>query len=298
MAGKTFSAPQQVSPAANTAKKGRQGSQPADGRVYVTFEQGPAHVVVTSGDGGVRWSRPARAAVVRELADPIPGANFRTNSFASFAADPNDENRLVLAWAERTELGGRIWIVRTSDKARTWSSPVQVSTPAEGYAFYQGVSIAPQGRVDVGYQALVADDGGTFGTGNATIDSWYASSDDHGATFIAPEKISSKSSDPAVSAQNNLQRQFFGDYNQMVSSLDHAWFIYTDTRNGTGCAAVDDYQDFLVSNGLVLRGDMADRIAARTGATPAIEPGEKPAPPADCDSRFGNSDVYVSTISP
>ena len=97
--GMTFSAPNQVSPAANTAKKGRQGSQPvvgADGSVYVTFEQGTSHVVVTSRDGGVKWSRPAPAAAVNDLEDPIPGANSRTNSFSSFAADPSDANRLVL----------------------------------------------------------------------------------------------------------------------------------------------------------------------------------------------------------
>ena len=46
--GSTSPAPKQVSPAANTVKKGRQGSQPVvgrDGSVYVTFEQGPTHVV-------------------------------------------------------------------------------------------------------------------------------------------------------------------------------------------------------------------------------------------------------------
>ena len=101
-----------------------------------------------------------------------------------------------------------------------------------------------------------------------------------------------------MTAQNNLQRQFYGDYNQMVSSNGHAWFIYTDTRNGVGCVAVDDYQHFLVDNGLVLRGDMVDRIASRTGAAPAIEPGDKPAPPVDCPASFGNSDAYVSVVTP
>ena len=151
--GLTFSPPNQLSPAANTTKKGHQASQPvvgADGSVHVTFEQGLSHVVTTSRDGGVKWSRPAPAAAVHDLDDPIPGANFRTNSFSSFAADPSDANRLVLAWAERADEGGRIWTVRTSDKGKTWSSPVQVSTDAQGYAFYQGVSIAPNRQVDVG----------------------------------------------------------------------------------------------------------------------------------------------------
>ena len=300
--GASFSAPKQVSPAANTTKKGRQGSQPAvgtDGSVYVTFEQGASHVVVTSRDGGVKWSRPATAASVTDINDPIPGANFRTDSFSSLAADPSDANRLVLAWSQNVPgEGGRIWVVRSNDKGRTWSGPVQVSTAENGYAFFQGVSVAPNGRVDVGYQALLARDAGTFGTANASIDSYYSQSLDHGATFSVPIKVSSRSSDPAASSQNNLQRQFFGDYNQIVSSVDKAWFIYTDTRNGVGCPAVDDYQHYLVDNGLVLRGDMGDRIATRTGATPAVEPGEKPAPPADCPAQFGNSDPFVSIITP
>ena len=103
--------------------------------------------------------------------------------------------------------------MRTSDKARTWSSPVQVSTPAQGYAFYQGVSIAPSGRIDVGYQALKAKDPSTFGTGNAAIDSWYASSTDHGATFTAPLRIShdlqrpgcQRSEQPATTVLRRLQ---------------------------------------------------------------------------------------------
>ena len=110
--GASFSAPKQVSPAPNTTKKGRQGSQPAvgrDGSVYVTFEQGSSHVLVTSRDGGVKWSRPAPAASVTRHRRPDPRANFRTDSFASVATDPSDANRLVLAWAQNVPgEGGRV----------------------------------------------------------------------------------------------------------------------------------------------------------------------------------------------
>jgi hypothetical protein len=43
-----------------------------------------------------------------------------------------------------------------------------------------------------------------------------------GGVYMSHLKISTVSSDPAVSAQNNLQRQFFGDYNVLVSSNDRA----------------------------------------------------------------------------
>ncbi len=89
--------------------------------------------------------------------------------------------------------------------------------------------------------------------------------------WTAPAKVTSASSDPAASSQNNLARQFWGDYNTLVSVDAHAWFIYTDARNGVGCPAVDQYQ--------------------RTGGT-------KPAPPLDCPSQFGNTDAFVSVITP
>jgi hypothetical protein len=46
---------------------------------------------------------------------------------------------------------------------------VAVSTAGEGYAFFQGLDVASNGHVDVGYQALIAKDATTYGTGNAAI---------------------------------------------------------------------------------------------------------------------------------
>ena len=117
----------------------------------------------------------------------------------------------------------------------------------------------------------------TYGTGNAKIDSFYTSSSDGGVTWSAPAKVSSAPSDPAASAQNNLARQFWGDYNTLVSTDAAAYFIYTDSRTGAGCTAVDAYQHGV------------------DGSGPATV---KPAPPSVCPSQFGNTDIFVSKISP
>ncbi|MFN0146774.1 MAG: hypothetical protein ACKVT1_09700, partial [Dehalococcoidia bacterium] len=69
-------------------------------------------------------------------------------------------------------------------------------------------------------------------------------------------------------------------------------------RTGVGCAAVDAYQQAIAGTAVV-RGDFADRIAARLGQDPyAHEPGSKPAPPEHCGGQFGNTDVVVSVITP
>lgn len=302
--GQSFGLPTQLSPASNNGTlNGRQGSQGTvgpDGSVYVAFEQGRNQVVVISRDGGKRWTRPAVIGPVTDIDDPIPGANFRTDSFPSIAADPRTGSTLVYAaWVTRTADGGRVIVSRSPDRGVTWGPPVQVSEPGEGYAFFQGLDVAPNtGRVDLAYQALTAKST-TFGTGNASIDAWYRSSGD-GIKWSIATKVSQDSSDPAAGAQNNLQRQFWGDYNTLVSSADRAWFIYTDSRDGAGCDAVDAYQHYLVDNGLVIRGDMADRMQLKlTGVNPAATPAvEKPAPLLACPSSFGNTDVRVSILTP
>jgi hypothetical protein len=299
--GNSFSPPKQLSPAGNNRTgNGRQGSMVRsgpDGTAYVGWEQGAAQVIATSRNGGASWSRPLVIGPVSDIQDPIPGANFRTDSFLSLAADPRPGSTSVWAsWVNRTPAGGRVVVTSSTTRGQSWAPLTTVSTAREGYAFFQGLDVAPNGRVDVGYQGLRAVNPTTYGTGNAAIDSWYTSRS--GGSWSAPVKVTSASSDPAASAQNNLARQFYGDYNTLVSTSDTAWLIYTDARNGVGCPAVDEYQHF-VDGTAVVRGDMADRIASRLGQNPySHEPGEKPAPPEHCASSFGNTDAYVSVITP
>jgi hypothetical protein len=301
--GATFGAPNQLSPAGNNGTgNGRQGSSVTtgpDGSVYVAFEQGTSQVVAISRNGGKSYTRPITMGPVTDIQDPIPGANFRTDSFPTIAADPRVGNTTVYAsWSTRTASGGRMVVVTSTDKGATWGAPVQVSG-AEGYAFFQGLDVTESGKAVVAYQVLNAVNPAAFGTGNARIDT-YAVSKPATGSWTLPVKLNTVSSDPAVGAQNNLQRQFWGDYSTLVATDAAAWFISTDSRTGVGCADVDAYQKYLKDNGLVLRGDMADRLSQRdTGVNPALsDPSVKPAPPAVCPSQFGNTDAFVAKFVP
>lgn len=299
----SFSSPKQLSPAGNNGTgNGRQGSMTRsgpDGTVYVAWEQGFSQVMSTSPNGGKSWTRPVAIGPVADLPDPLPGSNFRTDSFPSIAADPRPGSTTVWAsWANATPVGTRVVVTSSNDRGKTWVPLTTASGAGQGDAFYQGLDVAPNGRVDLAFQAQVAVNRSTFGTGNAAIDSWYTSKTG-AAAWKAPVKVSTASTDPAVSAQNNLQRQFMGDYNTLVSTNAKAWFIWTDARNGTGCADVDAYQRYLVDNGLARRGDMGDRVAARLGQDPnASDPSVKPAPPTACGPQFGNTDAFVAAITP
>jgi hypothetical protein len=279
--GQTWTRPNQITTAHNCGLGGRQGSTirtGPDGSVYLVYEDsdqtGSIQALAVSHDGGRTFSRPTRIAGVKDIADPIPGANFRTDSFASVGVDQTT-GTVYVAWADAASGQGAIELTSSTDGGKTWSSPQVVSQASDGYAFFQGLDVAANGRVDIAYQALKATDPTTYGTGNATVDSYYVSSSDG---FATSTKVSSASSDPAASAQNNLARQFWGDYNTLVSTNASAWFVYTDSRSGAGCPAVDAYQQGI------------------DGSGPATA---KPAPENDCPSQqFGNTDVFVSTITP
>ena len=176
------------------------------------------------------------------------------------------------------------------------ATPAAGSVSGTGIPFFQGLDVSNTGRVDLGWQAMTAANPNTFGTGNASINSYYASSPAEGTAFTGRTKVSSVASDPAASAQNNLQRQFWGDYNTLVSKGSRAWFIYTDSRHGVGCRAVDAYQRFLVSSGAKI--EQEEHGAEPKAGKEAPEDGDVPAPPTDCPAQFGNTDVFVSNVTP
>jgi hypothetical protein len=303
--GRTWSVPRQLSAASNNAVTGgRQGSAvrtDGKGNVYVAWEDGGNQVYAVSHDGGFSYSRPSVIGPVADLVDPIPGSNFRNDSFLSLASDPRaNSTTLYAAWVNRTTSDGsaaELVVYRTSGGAWTRvATPYRGSVTGTGVPFFQGLDVSGDGRVDLGWQAMTAKNTTTFGTGNASINAYYSSSPAGGSAFGAVSKVSSVSSDPAASAQNNLQRQFWGDYNTLVSKGGHAWFIYTDSRHGAGCPAVDAYQTFLVSSGAVI--EQEEREAARKGDKGAPEDGDVPAPPTDCPAQFGNTDAFVSVITP
>src|SRR5207244_3363113 len=273
--GSTWSKPDQITAAHNCGIGGRQGStirSGPDGTVYLQWEDsdksGSIQAIAASHDGGATFSKPSTIAGLTDIAAAIPGSNFRTDSFASLAVDQTS-GAVYAAWSDAASGVGTIVVYKSPAGGTSWSK-VYTSPGTEGYRFYQGLDVAPNGRIDLGYQALTADDPSKFGTGNAEVTAYYVGSTTGGTSWSAPLPVSAPS-DPAASAQNNLPLQFWGDYNTLVSMNTAAWFIYTDARNGVGCPAVDAYQ---------------------AGTAP------KPAPEDVCAGQFGNTDAYVSTITP
>ncbi|MDQ1724406.1 MAG: hypothetical protein QOG52_1434, partial [Frankiaceae bacterium] len=149
--GASFDSGNQLSPAGNNGTgNGRQGSfviTGPDGSVYVAFEQGSSQVVAISRDGGTKYTKPITIGPVTDIASPIPGASFRTDSFPTIADDPRPgSSTLYASWVTRTAAGGRVVVATSTNKGLSWSAPVTVSTAAEGYAFFQGMDVSSTGR--------------------------------------------------------------------------------------------------------------------------------------------------------
>lgn len=298
--GASFGARTRLSPAPGVdSGDGRRGMSSAtgpDGSVYVAFTQGSTQVVVVSRDGGGSWTEPTSIGPVRTIDDPIPGADFRTDSVPVVAADPRAGSTTVhAAWTTRTAEGGRVVVATSSDGGRTWSDPGTVSGAGQGYAFLPAVDVAPDGRVDLGFLGLTTTDPTTFGVGNAAVDAWYLSSPD-GRSWSTPTEVSTASSDPAASARSSLARQFWGDHTTLASSADTVWFGFTDSRDGTGCRAVDLHQAFLAEHGLAT-GEGVDVDGPDPAAQDPNDPSTAPAPQLVCDPSFGNTDIRVSVVT-
>jgi len=281
--GATFGTSIQLSKASNPSGGGNGRQDTAvqtgpDGSAYVAWTDSNTIRISISRDGGQRWAKPIVVGTTNPIDDPIPGANFRTGDpdlklrlgFA-LAADPQSgSSTLYAAWTTKASYGGQIVVSTSTDKGKHWGAPAAISTSNEGYAFFPAIDVASTGRVDVGYLALIAQNPSTLGTGNALIDSFYVQKPPAGS-WSTPLRVTTVSSDPAVSSLGDRSGQFWGDYTSIASSASKVWYVYTDGRNGVGCTAVDQYQLGLAS---------------------------QPNPPDDCPSQFGNTDIYVSVITP
>lgn len=277
--GLTFGKPIQLSAAHNNgAVGGRQGSEirtAPNGDVYVFWDdamfQRSAQVAARSTDGGRTFSRPFLVAYKNDVPGVFPGASFRTNSFPMADIDAN--GNLYVVWPDYTNGHAVVKLAKSTDEGANWT----VSTAADvagRSAFYPAVAVSGD-NVFIGFNAIDDVPAGTDpGAGVVFYDAYYVLSTDGGANFGAQAMISAKPSDPDVSTANSLTAQFIGDYNGAAASPDGSfWFSWTDTREGATCEAVDAWR---ASNFTTTKPNIYD----------------------DCPTDFGNSDIFVSHLTP
>jgi hypothetical protein len=234
-----------------------QDSYPAvapNGRVYVSFENfntvaQSQILVVSSGDGGATWNPPSRVDFVESFNLPISpdlepvltGCRFRLSFKANTAADPSDATgrTVYVAFADNRNgtpdpVGGSfltdldVFLGRSTDGGATWS--VVPVNRAPNDQFFPWVSVAADGRVDVGYMDR------SYSSGQAECRYGYSLTRlrfdaSGGVASRTTTRVDSGLSDLGNSFWFGPNSRFIGDYTGItVDSLGRTWAAWTDQR--------------------------------------------------------------------
>ena len=294
--GQTWSNAVQVSSTNNNFSRGfRETGQMAvasDGTVEAFWTENAdspklpsLQVVATSTDGGNTFSAPITIAPVVDypltgtpfdavdLFNRVPGMSARVDCYPHPAADPSS-TRVYVVWCDFGSGHGVVKGAVSSDGV-SWSLLGTIGDVANRNAFFPAASVDPSGIVNLTFDALTAPPAGDpWQTGVQVYDNYFAQST-NGSTFGPALRVSSASSNPDGSSYNNLMEQFLGDYVGIVSGPQAAYLVWTDSRNATACAAVNDY-----------------RRAVYGGSRTAVAPN----PDQVCATSFGNTDTYEVTV--
>ncbi len=217
------------------------------GEIYVAWERGwlfpltgspvtPQIVFSKSVDGGLTFSpRTVVSDISSAALFPPPGYNRpTTNDFPRMAVATGGDDpylgRIYVAYADsRIANGGPqsvtggfgngdtdVYLRFSSDNGNTWSAPTLIASGAP-LQFWPAVDVQSDGTVDVVWYE--SSNGGM-------VDVYYAGSEDGGATFSAPVKVTAAPTNWTTAMSN--MRPNFGDYIGIASTTNRTFACWGD----------------------------------------------------------------------
>ncbi len=226
-----------------------------DGTAYAFIKEGaprapagqPANknriFMMKSTDGGKTW----------KFSVAMPG--FTSLGIPDPVIAPNGDIYLVYdSRGNSSTAASNAWFTKSTDKGATWSNPVDLvdkSAAANSNQYMPGISVAPDGRIDVAWEDFRNDPfykpGPTTGMGSSVgqrySDVYYTYSNDGGTTWAQNMRLTDRSIDRTIGAT----------------------FANSDIRGPTGVASAN-YAAFVTwpdSRGTPIGGDAEDAYMTR-----------------------------------
>lgn len=144
-----------------------------------------------------------------------------------------------------------IYFMRSTDAGRTWSKRVRLNDDVDPRKpnydqMAPGISIAPNGRIDVAWWDFRSDalynpggNGNTTRRDETCFDIFYTSSGDHGLTWARNSRVSDRSMNQFTGFAMNPAYDLRGPVG-VASSVDQAYVAWSDSRNGTFALPTED----------------------------------------------------------
>ena len=251
------------------------------------------HVMWTSTDGGVSWSKMTtlwRTTDPCYFVDPIYGrcvmdgyAGARTDLSAAPSVDiangaptgADATNVIVDAWVDGTLNAERVMVAL--NRNGQWSTPAPVSPPGDR-PIYAAPAISPAGgRAYIVYEAVSSPWRGADMTSPRPYHGVFltATVPASGAGSWSPLYVGPMGDIRASYPGHDIYQERIGDYVYAAATATYGVGLYIDASNAAVCPAVQAYR--------------ASSLAAGARDLPS------PYPPTDCPATFGNTDVVAVT---